>query len=96
MLTVDAQVHIWRDHVPTNPNHRQIPNFTADDLLQEMDAAGVDAAIIHPPGWDPNSNALDHRSIANQSREAIKVTAVSQVAIHVGRRDKRLDHHPCL
>ena len=23
-----------------------------------MDAAGVDAAVIHPPGWDPNSNAL--------------------------------------
>jgi hypothetical protein len=27
--------------------------------LAEMDAAGVDAALIHPPaGWDPNSNAL--------------------------------------
>jgi hypothetical protein len=23
-----------------------------------MDAAGVDAAVIHPPGWDPNSNEL--------------------------------------
>ena len=23
-----------------------------------MDAAGVDAALIHPPGWDPDSNAL--------------------------------------
>lgn len=58
MLTVDAQVHIWRNNVPTNPNHRQIPNFTQDDLLREMDEAGVDAAIIHPPGWDPNANQL--------------------------------------
>jgi predicted TIM-barrel fold metal-dependent hydrolase len=23
-----------------------------------MDAAGVDAAVIHPPSWDPDSNAL--------------------------------------
>src|SRR5207245_9151493 len=23
-----------------------------------MDEAGVDAAVIHPPGWDPKSNAL--------------------------------------
>src|SRR2546430_13536082 len=23
-----------------------------------MDDAGVDAAVIHPPGWDPNSNEL--------------------------------------
>jgi predicted TIM-barrel fold metal-dependent hydrolase len=23
-----------------------------------MDEAGVDAAVIHPPGWDPNSNQL--------------------------------------
>ena len=28
-------------------------------VLQEMDEAGVDAALIHPPrGWDPDSNAL--------------------------------------
>jgi len=58
MLIVDAQVHIWRNHVPTNPNHRQIPDFTQDDLLREMDGAGVDAAVIHPPGWDPNAQQL--------------------------------------
>src|SRR6266567_6145847 len=58
MPIVDAQVHLWRNNLPTNPNHRQIPNFTADDLLKEMAVAGVDAALIHPPGWDPDSNAL--------------------------------------
>lgn len=58
MPIVDAQVHIWRNHLPTNPNHRQIRDFTADDLLKEMDEAGVDAALIHPPGWDPDSNQL--------------------------------------
>src|SRR6266571_2923914 len=58
MLVVDAQVHIWANHKPTNPGHRQVTTFSKDDLLKEMDAAGVDAAVIHPPGWDPNSNDL--------------------------------------
>ncbi|HTE86523.1 MAG TPA: amidohydrolase family protein [Dehalococcoidia bacterium] len=58
MPIVDAQVHIWRNNLPTNPNHRQILDFTADDLLKEMDVAGVDAAVIHPPGWDPDANEL--------------------------------------
>jgi predicted TIM-barrel fold metal-dependent hydrolase len=59
MLIVDAQVHIWSSGKPTNPNHRQVPVFSKDDLLKEMDDAGVDAALIHPPAsWDPSSNEL--------------------------------------
>ncbi len=59
MLIVDAQVHIWSSGKPTNPNHRQVPVFSKDDLLKEMDEAGVDAALIHPPAsWDPSSNEL--------------------------------------
>jgi predicted TIM-barrel fold metal-dependent hydrolase len=58
MLIVDSQIHIWKNHKPGNPNHRQVTDFTAGDVLKEMDEAGVDAAVIHPPGWDPDSNAL--------------------------------------
>jgi predicted TIM-barrel fold metal-dependent hydrolase len=59
MRIVDAQVHIWANHVPANPNHRQVATYSADDLLAEMDAAGVDAALIHPPtSWDPDANDL--------------------------------------
>jgi len=58
MLVVDAQIHIWRNNKPTNPSHRQVIDFTAADVLKEMDEGGVDAAVIHPPGWDPDSNAL--------------------------------------
>ena len=46
MLIVDAQVHIWGSGPPTNPAHRQVNTFTKDELLQEMDAAGVDAAVL--------------------------------------------------
>src|SRR5437660_12853459 len=59
MLIVDAQVHIWNAGKPTNANHRQVPAFTADELLKEMDEAGVHGAVIHPPAsWDPDSNEL--------------------------------------
>jgi predicted TIM-barrel fold metal-dependent hydrolase len=56
MMIVDAQVHIWGSGPPTNPAHRQVEVFSKDSLLKEMDEAGIDAAILHPPGWDPNGN----------------------------------------
>ena len=59
MLIVDAQVHIWANHKPTNANHRQVETYSADDLRAEMDEAGVHGAVIHPPAsWDPDSNEL--------------------------------------
>jgi len=61
MKIVDAQVHIWSSGTPSG-HHRQVPVFSAEELLMEMDAAGVDAAVIHPPvSWDPDANqtALD-------------------------------------
>ena len=57
-MIVDAQVHIWSSGPPTNPAHRQVSVFSVDSLLKEMDEAGVDAAVLHPPAWDPNSNEL--------------------------------------
>ena len=57
-IIVDSQVHIWQNSVPSLPHHRQIPSYTTDDLLEEMDEAGVDAAVIHPPGWDPGGDHL--------------------------------------
>ena len=58
MRIVDAQVHIWSSGPPTNPNHRQVEVFSKDSLLKEMDEAAIDAAILHPPGWDPNGNEV--------------------------------------
>ena len=59
MKIIDAQVHIWSQTVvPPSGLHRKVEAFTAEDVLKEMDEAGVDAALIHPPSWDPDSNAL--------------------------------------
>lgn len=59
MQIVDSQVHLWNAGTP-NPWHRQIPAYTNDELLAEMDEAGVDRAVIVPPMWmgDANDQAL--------------------------------------
>jgi len=57
MLIVDAQIHLWGSGAPMPP-HRPISSFTAEEALAEMDRAGVHAALIHPPSWDPGSNAM--------------------------------------
>ena len=60
MKIVDAQIHIWSQTVtPPSGLHRKVESFTAEQALQEMDEAGVSAALIHPPySWDPTSNQL--------------------------------------
>ncbi|HXQ53921.1 MAG TPA: amidohydrolase family protein [Stellaceae bacterium] len=57
MMVVDSQIHLWSSGKP-NGAHRQIPVFSAEDAIAEMKAAGVDAALVHPPGWDPNAGAV--------------------------------------
>ena len=57
MIVVDSHVHIWATGTP-NPPHRQIGELTAEALLGEMDEAGIDAAVIQPPGWDATSNEV--------------------------------------
>jgi predicted TIM-barrel fold metal-dependent hydrolase len=57
MQIVDSQIHLWSSGKP-NGAHRQVSSFTAEEALKEMDAAGVNAAVIHPPGWDPLAGAV--------------------------------------
>ena len=64
MLFVDAQVHIWGANTPERPcpegrgaPHRAQP-FSKDDLLKEMDAAGVARVVIVPPSWEGDCNDL--------------------------------------
>lgn len=64
MLIADAQVHVWGPNTPQRPwrigpvkPHREVP-LGPEDLLREMDAAGVERAILVPPSWDANRNDL--------------------------------------
>jgi predicted TIM-barrel fold metal-dependent hydrolase len=63
---VDAQVHLWKAESadwPWIPGAKpQMPEpFTIEKLVPLMDEAGVDRAVIVPPGWpgDRNDYALE-------------------------------------
>ena len=64
MLIVDAQVHIWSAGPPTNQAHRQVMSYSAEECVRDMDAAGVNACLLHPPGWDPNSGKISEEAAA--------------------------------
>jgi L-fuconolactonase len=79
MLITDAQVHIWELDRPDRPwpkDQRTTPHrpgaFTADNMLAEMDAAGVDRAVIVPPSWAGEDNATGlEASEAHPTRFAV-------------------------
>lgn len=63
-LVTDAQIHVWEVDRPSRPwpqparNPPQRPHgFGAAAALAEMDAAGVDRAVLVPPTWVGESNA---------------------------------------
>ena len=67
-MITDAQVHLWEPdrperpwpHKPQRAPHRS-NGFKAEEMLAEMDAAGVDRAVVIPPHWvgDHNETALE-------------------------------------
>jgi len=63
MRIVDAQIHLWGSGLPSNMAHRQVTSFTTKEAVGLMDEGGVDAAVIHPPGWDPNSTEMAFKAV---------------------------------
>jgi predicted TIM-barrel fold metal-dependent hydrolase len=63
MQIVDAQIHTWGTGLPSNLSHRQITHFTPAEAVALMDEGGVDAAVIHPPGWDPRSTEMARAAV---------------------------------
>ena len=63
MRIVDAQIHLWGSGLPSNMAHRQVTSFTTEEAVGLMDEGGVDAAVIHPPGWDPNSTEMAFKAV---------------------------------
>ena len=63
MRIVDAQIHLWGSGLPSNMAHRQVTSFTTEEAVGLMDEGGVDAAVIHPPGWDPHSTEMAFKAV---------------------------------
>jgi predicted TIM-barrel fold metal-dependent hydrolase len=63
MMIIDSQVHIWAAETPekpyakqdASPPHRPLP-LGAEELLGEMDAAGVARCVLVPPTWEDDRN----------------------------------------
>jgi L-fuconolactonase len=63
MNITDAQVHVWQADTPERPHikedaskpHQAVP-LTYDRLLDKMNGAGVERAILAPPSWDGYRN----------------------------------------
>lgn len=55
-MIIDAQVHVWKASTPERPwayGPAHLPEpFGYEDLLREMKTAGVDRAVLIPPGWE--------------------------------------------
>ena len=70
MFITDAQVHIWtadtadRPWVPGRHAHRDVP-FGAEDLIAELDGAGVDRCVLVPPSWQGARNDLALQAAAD-------------------------------
>ena len=65
MQIIDAQIHLWGSGLPSNMSHRQVTSFTPETAVQMMNEAGVDGAVIHPPGWDPGSMDMAFKAVAD-------------------------------
>ena len=71
MPIIDAQVHLWRKGTATPP-HLTRP-YLVEEAIRDMDAAGVDGAIVHPPAsldTDSNEQAVE-AVLAHPKRFAI-------------------------
>ena len=63
MQIIDSQVHIWAAETPDKPwdrvdaakPHRPEP-LGHEELLREMDGAGVHRAVLVPPTWEADRN----------------------------------------
>ena len=63
MLITDGQIHIWgaessRRPWPADHGVPHRPSMTAEEVLAEIDAAGVARAVIVPPSWEGDRNDL--------------------------------------
>lgn len=62
-MIIDTQVHIWEKHRPGRPWPEPVvpkpgwpDGLSAERMLTEMDAIGVDRTVIVPPIWAGDSN----------------------------------------
>ena len=90
MQIVDAQIHLWGSGLPSNLSHSQVTSFTPEEAIALMDEGGVDAAVIHPPGWDPGSTDMAFQAVRDYPGRFAIMGAVPLDQPEVARPHRRL------
>ena len=84
MKIVDAQVHIWAANTPERPWPARAEPHRAplgkEELLAEMDKAGVDRVIIVPPSWEGDRNDLAKARLAQATIRRLIAASPGQAA----------------
>src|SRR5262249_56841033 len=62
---VEAEIGGGGSGLRSNLAHRQVTAFTTEEAVGLMDEGGVNAAVIHPPGWDPGATAMAFAAVRN-------------------------------
>jgi predicted TIM-barrel fold metal-dependent hydrolase len=58
-MIIDAQVHVWppdRPERPLGPGHEERTPYSYEQLIADMDRAGVDRAVLVPPTIERDRN----------------------------------------
>ncbi len=82
-MVIDGQIHVWDEGMEEHAAQILHRTMSCDDVLLAMDEAGVDAAIVVPPGRHQNEFSL---AIAAAHPDRFGVMAVLALDKEEGRR----------
>jgi L-fuconolactonase len=92
MMICDAQVHVWAANTSERPWPARAEPHRAplgkEELLAEMDKAGVDGVVIVPPSWEGDRNDL---ALAAAGRHPDRFAVMGRPPL-AARDPRALDH----
>ena len=101
MLIVDSQVHIWGANTPERPwparahAQREIP-LGHEQLLKDMDEAGINRVVIVPPSWEGDRNDLAIEAVKQHPDRFAIMVNIGYLPAERKTEGKRVAYRICL
>ncbi len=103
MDIVDAQVHIWGRNTPQRPwiagmeHVAWRPKYLVDELLSDMAKAGIDGAVLVPPGaFEGFRNDLAIAAVRSYPKKFVAMGQIDFRRDNARARLERLLEEPCI
>ena len=83
-MTTDAQVHLWAKETPERPwlpggrSFAHADEYRVETLIPEMDAAGVQRAVLVPPAYEGDRNDV---CLAAAARHPDRFAVMGRLAV---------------